>query len=319
VTVTQGVQTRTYVYDGLGRMISEANPESGTKTYVYDTDSTMCGNGAATSNGDLVKTTDAANNCVTYYYDALHRLTDVGNNNQSVSHCKRFRYDNSAGYAGSTKPTGLHNYYGRLIEAATDYCVTGNDSLLTDEWFSYSARGELTDVYELTPHSGGYYHTTASFWQNGALETLSGIPGYTGLSYGVDGEGRVTTAQQGTTKIVCDSTCSSASTTFDPAGRPLVVKIGGTADNDTYTYYSSTERMNTYTFTVGSTPKSIAGTLTWNGNGSLRTLAITDGFNSGGAQTCNFGTSTTMGYDDLGRLLSANCGTPWSQASIFVR
>jgi RHS repeat-associated protein len=43
-------------------------------------------------------------------------------------------------------------------------------------------------------------------------------------------------------------------------------------------------------------------------------LAITDGFNSGGAETCNFGTSTVMGYDDLGRLHSANCGSPWSQS-----
>jgi RHS repeat-associated protein len=168
-------------------------------------------------------------------------------------------------------------------------------------------------MWELTPHSGGYYHSTASYWANGALASLSGIPGYTALTYGVDGEGRVTTAQQGSTKIVCDSSCSSASTTFDPAGRPLIVKIGGTSDNDTYTYYPNTERMNTYTFTVGSTPKSVAGTLTWSANGSLRQLAITDGFNSGGTETCNFGTSTVMGYDDIGRLLSANCGSVWGQ------
>jgi YD repeat-containing protein len=35
-TVTQGVQTRTYISDGLGRLISETNPESGTTSYVYD-------------------------------------------------------------------------------------------------------------------------------------------------------------------------------------------------------------------------------------------------------------------------------------------
>ena len=89
--------------------------------------------------------------------------------------------------------------------------------------------------------------------------------------------------------------------------------IGGTSDNDTYTYYSNTGRMNTFTFTVGSTPKSIAGTLTWNQNGSLQQLAITDGFSAAGTQTCTYGSSSVMGYDDLGRLLNVNCGSNWQQ------
>ena len=91
------------------------------------------------------------------------------------------------------------------------------------------------------------------------------------------------------------------------------MKIGGFTDNDTYTYDPNTG-MATYKFTVGSTPKSMQGTLTWNVNGTLRELAITDQFNAGGAQTCNFGSSTTAGYDDLGRLVSANCGSLWSQS-----
>jgi hypothetical protein len=39
----------------------------------------------------------------------------------------------------------------------------------------------------------------------------------------------------------------------------------------------------------------------------VKTLAITDPFNASNAQTCNYA------YDDLTRLKSANCGTPWSQ------
>ncbi len=45
----------------------------------------------------------------------------------------------------------------------------------------------------------------------------------------------------------------------------------------------------------------MTGNLTWNANGTLRTLAITDGFNSGGTQTC------TYGYDDLVRIASVDC------------
>jgi hypothetical protein len=66
--------------------------------------------------------------------------------------------------------------------------------------------------------------------------------------------------------------------------------------------------MNTYTYTAGSTPKSISGTLTWNQNGSLQQLAITkDDFNSGGIQTCNYL------YDDLGRI-----GTPPNSSAYSV-
>ena len=316
VVVTQGVQTRTYIYDALGRLTSETNPETSNSatSYTYDSPTSNC---PSTSAGDMIQKQDANGSITCFYYDALHRVTDVavvaGSNSAP---CKRFRYDNSTGVLGHL-PTGVtvSNPLGRVVEAETDTCAAPitQSSIIADEWFSYSARGELTDLYESTPHSGGYYHSTATYWANGALASLSGVPGYTALTYGVDGEGRLNTAQQGTTKVVCDSTCSSTSTTFDPAGRPLVVKIGGTTDNDAYTYDPNTERMSTYTFTVGSTPTSMAGTLTWNQNGTLRQLAITDGFNSGGAQTCKFGTATVMGYDDVGRLLSADCGSAWTQ------
>ena len=36
ITVTQGVQTRSFVYDSVSRLISATNPESGNTTYVYD-------------------------------------------------------------------------------------------------------------------------------------------------------------------------------------------------------------------------------------------------------------------------------------------
>src|SRR5207245_9863561 len=111
------------------------------------------------------------------------------------------------------------------------------------ELFMYSQKYPNTNLYESTPHSCAYYHTTTSYAANGSLQLLGGIPGYPAMTYGLDGEGRLSTAKQGTTNIVCDSACSSSSTTFDPAGRPRVVNIGATADNDTYTYYPNTGRM----------------------------------------------------------------------------
>ncbi len=139
------------------------------------------------------------------------------------------------------------------------------------------------------------------------------------MTYGLDGEGRLSTALQGTAKIVCDSACSAASTTYNVAGQPLTINIGGFSDHDTYTYDSNTGRMRTYNFTVGSTPASIQGTLTWNTNGTLASLATTDGFNASGAQTCNYL------YDDLDRLgtppgsssASVTCGSLWQQTFTY--
>lgn len=39
-----------------------------------------------------------------------------------------------------------------IVEAETDNCGAWPPTPVVDEWFSYSARGELTDVYESTPH-----------------------------------------------------------------------------------------------------------------------------------------------------------------------
>lgn len=53
-TVTQGAQTRTFVYDSLKRLTSALNPESGTISYTYD------------SNGNLATKTDARTITATY-------------------------------------------------------------------------------------------------------------------------------------------------------------------------------------------------------------------------------------------------------------
>jgi RHS repeat-associated protein len=126
----------------------------------------------------------------------------------------------------------------------------------------------------------------------------------------VDGEGRPYTATQGTHNFV-------TAATYNAGGRPLTLSLyNNDGDNDSYTYDPNTGRMTNYTFTVGATPKSMSGTLTWNANGSLSKLAVTDGFNAGGTETCKYGdpTASVAGYDDLGRIINANCGTPWSQS-----
>jgi RHS repeat-associated protein len=300
-------QTRSYVFDRLGRMTSETNPETGTTTYVYDTDAT-CGTYA----GNLVKRTDAVGNVTCYAYDSLHRPTSVTYPSGSYSATtpkKYFVYD-----AATVNGIAVSNTKRHLAEAYT--CTGSCTSKVTDLWYSYSKRGEVTDSYEVTPHSSGTYHLTQSYWEHGGLKALGGLPGLPTITYGaadgsgLDGEGRVTkiTASTGTNPLTGATYATSGTT--QPIGALTQLTLGS-ADSDNFSYDPATGRMTQYKFNIGATPQSVVGNLTWNSNGSLRTLAITDPFNSANAQTCTFT------YDDLTRQSTANCGSAWNQNFSF--
>jgi RHS repeat-associated protein len=309
VSLTRGSQTRSSTIDGLGRVIQKVTPEGGTRTYIYDTNSS-CPSGYRGSSGQLASVSDPNGNLLCYSYDALARVTGVNANGTT---CRHFYYDNSSGYSG-TIPTGVSaptNPNGRMVEAATDSCSSG--TLITDEWFSYDKNGNVTDQWQWSPHSTQYYHSKATFAGNGKVLTLQlASPSSHSFSYGLDGEGRWSTLTDTT-----DSTPFVTGTTFNAAGQPTLVNLTGTTpDNDSYTYDPNTGLMTQFKFTVGNTPASLIGNLTWSANRTLAKLAITDGFNAGGTQTCNFNPTAApgTGYDDIGRLVGMACGSSgWGQ------
>jgi RHS repeat-associated protein len=296
-------QTRSFTYDALGRTLTATYPESGKTTFTYDTNGCY----ATPMKGLLVFKTDANGNSTCYTYDSLNRLVAMGYGGPNWDGNNKFFVYDSATVNG----VAMVNTLGRLAEAYTspDNGVTK----ITDEGFSYTARGEASDVYESTPNSNGYYHTTASYFANGALNTLTGVPGNSGSpwTYGLDGKGRPFSATESSSNNMVSST------TYNAANEPCIVTLG-LGDTDTYLYDNkttcspsvvlSTGRMTKYTFSIGSTPKTFAGSLTWNANGTLRGLATVDGINSGSeTETCAYGTSGSAGYDEFGRLLQVNC------------
>ncbi len=294
LSVTQGVQTRTFQYDQMSRLTSEINPETGQTQYFYDTAPATPGVACAgTFNGSLVKKYDANGNTTCYTSDSLQRVlstTYAGPNSSGTN--KYFVYD-----AATVNGSGMTNTAGHLAEAFTAASQTGTK--ITDIGFGYSVRGELTDVYQSSPHSGGYYHTTANYWAHGALKTLGGVPGHAALwTFGVDGAGRIST--------VADTSNLVTATSYNAARQVTGVTLGS-GDNDAYTFDPNTGRMTKYQFNIGATVQSVIGNLTWNPNGTLGTLAITDPFDASDTQTCNYG------YDDSSRIASVNCGTIWSQ------
>jgi len=321
LTVTQNAQaasgsqqTRSFVYDWLGRTTSESNPETGnsgtngTITYTWDSIK-PCGDGTNhVFPGDLVQKKDNAGNLTCYTYDGLHRILTAGNTSVTNTTLRTFVYDSESSYPNGVS---VSNSKTHMVEATT-FNTSNLNAFVTDEFFSYSPRGELTDVYEATPHSGSgvYYHTTVAYWPTGALQSLSGIPSVPTIYYGangagLDGEGRYTqiSAASGTNPVT-NVTYSTSSTT-NPLGALIGVTFGS-ADSDSFTYDPNTGRMGSYTFSVNG--QTDTGTLTWNTNGTLQTLAIVDYITgTSDTQTCSYQ------YDDVQRVSSSTCGSLWTQ------
>jgi RHS repeat-associated protein len=282
-----GTQTRTYTYDGLTRLTSESNPETGATAYTYDTDAT-CG----TSRGDLVKHVDANGNTVCDTYDGLHRVTSTTFSGPNATSNRYFVYD-----AATVDGQSMANAKGRLAEAYT--ASTASGTKITDEGYSYTARGELSNFYESTPNSSEYYSVPLSYWANGQTQTFGPFLNEAQVSITPDGEGRPFTISPGAGNIL-----------YNSASLPTQLQVScaaGTCYPIGYQYDPNTLRMTQYSF-AGSNG-TLSGTLSWNSNGSLGQLVVADPVNFADPQTCNYNA------DDLARIASVSCnsGTTWGQ------
>jgi len=143
LSVTQGAQTRSYVYDEASRVTSATTPESGTVSYYYTTSS----GGPCSGNGSLVcRRTDARGITATYTYDKINRLTGI--TYSGSTHAVTYTYDagtNQKGFRtgmtdGSGSTSWTYNEVGwpiteqRTIAAITNtisYTYNGDGSIAT--------------------------------------------------------------------------------------------------------------------------------------------------------------------------------------------
>jgi hypothetical protein len=117
----------------------------------------------------------------------------------------------------------------------------------------------------------GYYHSAASYWANGGIDTLglfnsagaSLIPAQT---YGADCEGRPSSVTAASGQNPVSSVTFTASGTAEPIGSLTNVTFGS-LDSDSFQYDPATGRMTKYTFNVNG--QSLVGSLNWNANGTL--------------------------------------------------
>ena len=231
---------------------------------------------------------------VCYLHDSLHRVTSItypsGSYAANTSN-KYFIYDSA-----TVNGVAMTNAKTRMAEAYT--ATSSSGTKITDLGFSYSLRGEVSAVYESTPHSGGYYNMNATYWPNGALNQIGGLPTLPTLTYTPDGEGRpaIVTASGGQNPV--------SATTYNTASLPTNMTIAFN-DSDSFTFDPNTNRMTQYQFNVNG--QSVTGMIHWNALGTPSTLDITDAFDSADTQNCSFA------HDDLTRLATVNCGTIWGQ------
>ena len=300
-TVTQGVQTRTFVYDSLKRLTSATNPESGTTTYQYD------------NNGNLTQKTDprmtgGSHWTTTFTYDALNRITSkVYANDGGLTSPIYFYYD------GQTIPSGAPSFTrgfstGRLV--AVTY---GTGSAGT--YRGYDEMGRVVRQYQQTDSIN--YLVEATYYANGSLksETYPSVPGSGDrriVNYTNDSSGRL-------------ASLSSAATSYAPAA--TLSSIGYASHNalKTETYgnnlihaitYNDRLQPNEIKFGTSGSPTSILDLVysygTTNNNGNLQNISY-----SGGGLSY----TQTFTYDALNRLTTSqeNSGSSWSQTNAYDR
>jgi RHS repeat-associated protein len=220
-TITQGIQTRTFIYDSLKRLTSGLNPENGSINYKYD------------DNSNLLVKTEARGVSAHFQYDALNRvtrrwyngsssITEMTHNTPSLpstvgaTNEAKFYYDTQSLPAGAPSPFSRGAAVGRLV--AQVYGAGGNG-----DYYAYDVLGRATLKIQQT--GSVKYEIRAAYNLSGALSTLT-YPSDRTVSNLYDQAGRLTSLSG---DLGDDLTRTYASgILYSPAGR-LVKEQFGTA------------------------------------------------------------------------------------------
>jgi len=313
--VSQGSQTRTFVYDSLKRLTSSTNPESGTSTIdAYD------------DNVNVLVSSDARGVSTHVSYDELNRPTrrwyngssstsSTSNNSPSLPSGVAVTDEVAYVYDSDSLPSGAPSFTrgystGRVVAVTYGGGSAGN-------YAGYDALGRTVRKIQQTDSVN--YLTEASYNVSGATtsETYPSVPGASdrrSISYSFDTAGRL-------------SSLSSSATSYAPAASVSSMSYAahGALSSETYgnslihaaTYNNRLQTSEIKLGTSGS-PTSVLDLTysygTTSNNGNLQSYSYSGG---GLSYTQSFS------YDALNRLASAtetNGGTTnWTQNNAYDR
>jgi RHS repeat-associated protein len=277
-SVTQGSQTRTYLYDALGRLQSATTPEAGTVCFGTLSGSTCQANGYD-SFDNLLYRTDARGVQTNYNYDGLNRLHQiaytVGSTGVPATPTVTFAY--------GTSPAQFNN--GRLI-TMTDGAGA--------ETYTYNNLGHLTQLQKVI--SGVTYTIGYSFNIAGEVTQLT-YPSGRVVQQSFDAVGRLCEIASVTTGCGNASSPYATAFTYNNAsqvtafsyGNGIATTIGYSPDRLQLTsikYVKSTTTLLNLTYAYGS-------------------AGVNNGQISGITDAVDNGRSVSYGYDPLARLSTA--------------
>jgi YD repeat-containing protein len=151
--LASGWQARSFAYDGLSRLTSASNPESGSVTYSYD------GNGNVTSKTSPLVNALAgtgATQTVSYAYDALNRLSGKSYSD-GITPSSCYQYDSPVAAAGDANPLGRMTLEwtqaGSCPSSSTRQTTIPSNAFSARAIMSHDAMGRVVSEKQYTPAS----------------------------------------------------------------------------------------------------------------------------------------------------------------------
>jgi len=202
-SITQMGQTRSFNYDGHGRLQSRTTPEQGTTTYSYFADDT------------IERFTDARNATTTFTYNTRHLVTNIAygvTGTVAATPNVAFGYDSAGNRTSMTDGLGSVDYvYNTLSQLTSEtrtftglsgsfqlsygYNLGGQLNSITNQWgaqvgYAYDKVGQLTDVSG-SGYAGGMDYVSSTSYRAFGLKQMNYTNGRT-LSLQYDNRLRVT-------------------------------------------------------------------------------------------------------------------------------
>lgn len=294
----QGLQTRTFVYDGLGRPTSITTPEAGTATLSYTTSS------GALCSGDpnnVCQKTDARGVVTAYYYDALNRITG-----------KSYTIPSGSNVAAMpnvcTTPTGQSaNVCYTYDQGGASAYALGRQTQMVDpsgsETYSYNAAGsvsQLTKVIGTQTYKFGYVYNA------GNEVTQITYPSGRVVQQSYNAVGQLCELATSTTGCGTSSSPFATAYSYD-ASQNITGLTFGNGVAATYTYSPNREQLSTLSYAKsGST---LFGLNYWYQQNSTNCPTGNTVGDNGQIQciidTVSPGRTANYTYDSLGRLSTA--------------